>query len=348
MNILVGEISSYKAIVIARYIKRNYKDAVVYTYDKKRRSNYVKSRYSDKHFFVNQKYFEEELQKLIKENNIDFFFPVINNSLSILLKNKKAYGKSLDYVDEMSAYKTLNNKKSLHTLASQLGIKVPVIFKDFEEATPPFVIKPVNLSSAIGVHYVFANEEKTSATYNGTDIFQEFVKGQGVGYSFYAKNGKVLDGYGHRRLSEYPIAGGSSTYRQYYHNNTMHEVASSIIENLNYTGFAMFEFKLTNDNELYLLEVNPRIWGSINQGMVDGNVNYFEGILGSATIDRTQNHKDKKTYIGPLIYVSLLRYLIIFKLKPIANFFSNIFSNKADVNLLSDPMGYISTILRKI
>ncbi len=349
MNILLGEIPSYKAIVIAKYLKKNYKDIIIYTYDKKKYSNYFRTKYSDHHFYINPKYFISELQKVIINYKIDFFIPVINSSISIILKNKTVFGSTLNYVDGIDVFITLNDKSVLQPLAKRLGIKVPETYKNIADAKIPFVVKPTNLSSAVGVKYIFnKNDRANLKTDKKTDlIIQEFVKGTGVGYSFYCKKGVIAHGYGHRRLAEFPVTGGASTYRTYYHNNLMHDMASTIVEHLNYTGFAMFEFKLTTGNQLYLLEVNPRIWGSINQGMTDGNVNYFEEILGHATISIKKNHKSITTYI-PLLYASLFDYIFKFKFKPLMVFLSNVFINKSDVEFIKDPMGYFSTILRKL
>lgn len=347
MNILIGEISSYKAIVISKFIKKNYVNATIFTYDKKKWTNYIRSRYSDKHFYIDVDNFENELLSLIEKNNIDFFFPVINNTLSIILKNIDSYGKSLGYLGNVASFKILNNKVSLYNLAKKLHIKVPEKYNSIEDAKFPYVIKPTNLSSAIGVNYIFSKKDLTKIKSIENSIIQQFVEGTGVGYSFYCKHGKITHGYGHKRLAEIPVTGGSSTYRTYYHNNNMHEIASKIVAELEYTGFAMFEFKLTSDNELYLLEVNPRIWGSINQGMVDGNVNYFEEILGPG-IEKSFGIGNVNTYIAPLVYKSFFKYILRFQFKPFFLFLSKFYKNKADVEIFKDPKGYISTILRKL
>jgi len=348
MKVLVGEISSYKAIVIARFIKKNYKDAIIYTYGKRRLSKFIRSKYSDKFFYIHPVFFESELKAIIEEYEIDYFFPVINNSLSVLLKYKDKYGKSLDYIGDDKAYSILNNKSSLHVLAKSLGIKVPETYENIQQAVIPCVVKPTNLSSAIGVEYIFKESEKSKISIKEYDnhLIQDYIKGTGVGYSFYCKNGIINTGYGHRRLAEYPISGGSSTYRTRYDNYKMHDIASKIVKKLNYTGFAMFEFKLTKDNELYLLEVNPRIWGSINQGLEEGRINYFEEILGVST-QMKSGEIVKNTYI-PLVYLSIFHSVIRFKFGLLFLFLANIFINKSDVNLLIDPKGYLSMILRKL
>ena len=349
MKILIGEISSYKAIVISRYIKKNYGGVTIFTYDLIRRSSFIRTRYSDKHFYVEPKNIENELAQLIKKEAIDFLFPVINNSLTQLLLQKEKFGKTLNYIGDLEPYRILNDKKQLHILASSMDIKVPSLYKNLDDAILPIVIKPSNLSSAVGVNYYFSSDQLNNLTEVKDDhIIQQFVEGMGVGYSFYCKDGVISNGYGHQRLAEYPVTGGSSTYRSGFENNKMHEISAKIVKKLKYTGFAMFEFKLTENNELYLLEVNPRIWGSVNQGIADKRINYFSEILGEPDRYKEEKNRNINTYIAPLIYLSLFGYLKRGEFRPVGRFFKNIFKNKADVGAFNDPLGFMSIILRKI
>ena len=178
-------------------------------------------------------------------------------------------------------------------------------------------------------------------------IIQEYIQGEGVGYSVFAKKGKIVSGFGHKRLAEYPVSGGSSVYRENYENEEIRSVSEKIVIATQWSGFAMFEFKLTPDNEIYLIEVNPRIWGSINQGLQNG-VNYFEEILGKSTLVRNTDKVNIKTYLSPLIYLSLLKYLQHVNFKPLLTFIGNVFYNRADVNIFSDFKGWFGTILRKL
>ena len=348
MKILIGEISSYKAIVISRYLKHNYTDIKIFSYDKRKFTQKIRSKYSDKHFCISSNDFEKELSLIIKEFDIDFFFPVINESLSNLWYNKNLFGKSLDYLGDFKSYTLLNDKLLLHDLAKKLNILVPKRYENTAQAKIPYVIKPINLSSAKGVRYINNTKDIPEKIDLKNIIIQQYVKGDGVGFSFYSKNGIISNGFGHKRLCEYPISGGSSTYRTNYKDDRMFEAATKIVKHLNYTGFAMFEFKLTNDNELYLLEVNPRIWGSIYQGLANGK-NYFEEILGKPDlVKQLSQSKDKNTYLAPLLYLSLFKYALKFNFKPLLSFISNMAFNKSDVKLVSDPKGYLSTILRKV
>ena len=346
MNILIGDISSYKAIVVAKFIKENYPGIKVYTFDSREFTSRFRTKYSDKNFIIKNDGLDDYF-KIIKENNIDLLFPVINEKLIEFWQNKNEFNNALSYLGDYSSYQILNDKSQLHALANNLDILVPEKYKNLEVAEAPFVIKPTNLSSSKGMIYINKKSDIPANLNFRKKIIQKFVKGSGVGYSFYCINGKIFNGYGHIRLAEYPIAGGSSTYRTHYTDKRMHEVANKIVKCVNYTGFAMFEFKLTENNELYLLEVNPRIWGSINQGLVNG-VNYFEQIIGSPKKQLNIQKKQLNTYISPLIYLSFLKYLLKYQYQPLLKFLKHFSVNAPDVSFVNDPKGYLSTIFRKV
>ena len=346
MNVLIGDISSYKAIVISRYFKKQYPGIKVYSFDHRKFTKIIRTKYSDTHFCIKKNNIENEIKEIIRRHKINHFFPVINEDLSKFWINQESYFNSLAYLGEYSSYKVLNNKLSLYDLALKLKIKVPLRYNSIYKAKIPYVVKPTNLSSSKGVYYIH-NKQDIPDSFNNKDlIIQDYIKGQGVGYSFYCKNGDIIDAYGHLRISEYPVTGGSSTYRTSFQDRRMHDIASKIVSHLNYTGFAMFEFKLTENNDIYLIEVNPRIWGSINQGLVNG-VNYFDKIINIKSY-KIKFNKTINTYIAPLIYISLFRYAIKFRYKPLVVFLKNFRSNAPDVSLIKDSRGYFSTILRKI
>jgi len=347
MRILVGEISSYKAIVICKFFKQYYDNLFIVTYDSSSFSRIIHTKYSDEFFFVSKNNLQKDLIHIIETHKIDYFFPVINDSLSKLWRNKNLLKNTLNYLGDIKSYEILNDKLKLYELARKLEIKVPVKYENIESAQLPYVIKPTNLSSAKGVVFVNTVKDIPQETKFDQLIIQQYIEGYGVGYSFYCNDGVIQNGYGHRRLAEYPVTGGSSTYREGFKSDDMINISSKIVRHLNYTGFAMFEYKLTNQNEIYLIEVNPRIWGSINQGLKNG-VNYFESILGNSEKKTSRIIKEKRTYLSPFFYLSCLKYILRFEFKPIWIFIKHIGKNSPDVSLLDDPKGYLSLIFRKI
>jgi len=353
MNVLVGEITSYKAICVSKYLKKNYSNINVFTYDHRPFTNRILTKYSDRHFITkpNEVY---DISKIIYNNKIDVFLPVMNDSLEHYLGNKNVLNNSFNYYGELSKYSNLNNKNKLYKIAKKLEVKVPIAYHDIKSAKVPFVVKPESLSSSKGVKYIFNEKDRHEiqqyADTIGDLVIQQYIKGEGVGYSVFAHEGDIEIGYGHRRLAEYPVSGGSSVYREGFYDERMEKISKLILEYCDWSGFAMFEFKLTPENELYLIEVNPRIWGSINQGLQNG-INFFEPILGRIDNINSKNYvgKEINTYISPLLYLSFISYIIKNNDKnPIIKFIKNFNSNKADVSILDDPNGYLSTIMRKL
>jgi predicted ATP-grasp superfamily ATP-dependent carboligase len=347
MRVLLGDISSYKAIVVAKFLKKSYSDIEIYTFDSRKFTKIIRTKYSDRHFTVSSRDINRYIE-LIEEYKIDYFIPVINEGIKKILKIKDKFGKSLEYLGDYETFEKLNNKKLLMSLAKELNIKIPETYENINSAKYPCVIKPTNLSSAKGVVYIYNQDdlEKAKKIYRDKEnlVVQEYVEGVGVGYSMYVKDGEIEVAYGHKRLAENPISGGSSVYRESFEDSRMETIAKKILKKWNWRGFAMFEFKLTKENKLYLIEVNPRIWGSINQGL-ENNINYFETMLGKTT---KQKRVEQKTYLSPLIYFTLLKYLLIFDFKHLFEFIKNIKSNRADVSICRDPKGFLSLILRKL
>ena len=66
--------------------------------------------YSYKNFIVTKNNYLLQLAEIIELNKIDFFFPVINDSLSQFWFNKEKFGPSLNYLGDYSSYEILNGK----------------------------------------------------------------------------------------------------------------------------------------------------------------------------------------------------------------------------------------------
>ena len=353
MNVLIGEISSYKAIVIVKFIKVNYPNINVYTYDYHQFTYRFHSKYSDKHFRLketpkNNDGFLFELSSVVRENKIDLFIPVHSDSIGLILKNKNLFDNTLNYLGDYDTYMVMHTKDSLMNLAKTLFIKIPKNYNVLNSIVLPCVAKPKTSSSSKGVFYLKNQKdlEKFKRETRENYIYQEYIQGIGCGYSIYCIDGKIIKEYGHRRIAEFPVTGGSSVYRTTFNHPNMKIIAQKILGQLSWTGFVMFEFKLTTEGELVLIEINPRIWGSINQALSNG-VNLFEPILPGKAIGEEQNFLIN-TYLTPQVYFSFLLYIIHGDFRPLINFFRNLHRNKADVSLFNDWRAWLSVIFRNI
>ena len=353
MRILIGEISSYKAIVIARYIRAKYPEAEILAYDYKPIIRFIHTRYVQNCVrlpFKSLYIYILSLADYVRKHNIDVLLPVHSDHIGAILQHKEIFGSSLDWVGEYSDYILLHEKDQLMAIAELAGIRVPKTYHSIDAARVPFVIKPTNLSSAKGVRYVTKELESVRGREleNERDvIIQEYIKGLGCGYEVYCRNGEILVEYGHIRLSEWPTSGGSSVLRTGFIHPDMRPIAERILSRVPWTGFAMFEFKLTPSNQLVLIEVNPRIWGSINQALQD-NCPLFAPILGQPK-SIICNHKSKiRTSLFPQVWLAMIGYAMKGRWGVVRDYISNLSVTQRDVNFWADPMGLISMVIRKL
>lgn len=97
----------------------------------------------------------------------------------------------------------------------------------------------------------------------GDVLIQKYVPGIGIGIELFCVNGEILLSFAHRRIHEYPLTGGGSTYRvSIPMPQTLFEQSSRLVKAIRWTGVAMVEFK-SDGKESYLMEVNGRFWGSL-------------------------------------------------------------------------------------
>jgi predicted ATP-grasp superfamily ATP-dependent carboligase len=109
---------------------------------------------------------------------------------------------------------------------------------------------------------------------HGDLLLQEFVPGKGEAVFFLASKGRALVHFAHRRLREKPPTGGMSVLRESIRPDPeLLAKGERLIADLDWTGVAMVEFRRTPDGRAVLMEINPRLWGSL-QLAIDAGVDF--------------------------------------------------------------------------
>lgn len=193
-----------------------------------------------------------------------------------------------------------NDKAQLAKLAADAGVPVPESYlpkdeNDFFKYEYPLVVKPVfgekqGLSAA--QRYVIARTPQQAQkayrdfTFDGTPpVVQKYLEGGGYGYSVIADSGTIVNVICHKRLREYPISGGPSTCCVTVDGGFLKKYAESLIKALNFTGPAMIEFKMDKQGHPYLLEINPRLWGTFPLTRVAGSSMAYDWFAVAAGIE---------------------------------------------------------------
>jgi len=283
-RVLISEGTNKNALSIIRNLGKSYSfDILTSCPPSLTLSAY--SKFSNHIFYVNSskeaKYYLKVLS-ILKNNNYDVFLPVGLKSYLVSSKNLDEF---LNYtnllVPKWDVMKIAYNKDLTMELAKKLGIPIPrtmILTSDNLSSIKefPVVIKSSDGSGAY-VKYCNTPEElkrnykflrKKSMT---KIIAQEYIKGFGTGFYGVCKNGKFYGIFMHRRIKEFPITGGASAVAEAYYNKKLLNYGKKICEKLKWDGPLMAEFKYSQEiDEYYLIELNPKLWGSLDLTIKSG------------------------------------------------------------------------------
>ena len=185
------------------------------------------------------------------------------------------------------------NKFNLLTQAQKLGIPCPktLMINTLDDArlgiqklSFPLVLKPVIGTGSQGIRYV-ATKDESEAECNSMYkkykefLLQEYIPGNdyyGVSVIFNAHN-QMRSAFVHKKLRQYPITGGASTYAVSTEFPKLVEIAEALLSSIGWYGCANIEFKIDQrDDTPKLMEVNPRLWGSLQLAIASGvNIPYL-------------------------------------------------------------------------
>jgi predicted ATP-grasp superfamily ATP-dependent carboligase/protein-tyrosine-phosphatase len=194
------------------------------------------------------------------------------------------------------------SKERTREVAAALGIAVPrsrLLLASDPRLTPeanrfPLVLKPCASVVSIGHRFVGLRPllARTLAEWQdaldrllprGPVLEQEFVPGGGVGIECLYRDGARLWHFQHERVHELPLTGGGSSYRRSSPAaERLLSDATRLLDHLQWHGVAMVEFKGAPDRGYTLMEINPRLWGSLPLS-VDAGVDFPMGLWRLAT-----------------------------------------------------------------
>jgi protein-tyrosine-phosphatase/predicted ATP-grasp superfamily ATP-dependent carboligase len=220
------------------------------------------------------------LTRLLQHEHYDLVIPCNETMLLPLQRHRRTLSALARLaIPEDRAIAVLFDKHETRRLAQQVGVRVAagrLLRADdtaegiVEEFGSPIVVKPrrsysLGSLAARGKVQVLGEKAELASLLHGVDpsetLIEQYFGGQGVGVSVLASRGRVLQAFEHHRVRE--IA-GASFYR--YSASLTPDLAAAceaIVAALDYTGIAMFEFKINAGGAWILLEVNARPWGSM-------------------------------------------------------------------------------------
>lgn len=235
------------------------------------------------------------LEALSRALRIDRILPITELSLGAL------YAAGLDarlacLAPSAAAYFAATDKHGILEIARQVGIRTPksVLVESPESLTAlpagfdyPAILKARRSRFRSGAGWgsgavvLVRNPEDLARAVRDPGfrqglLVQEFLPGHGEGLFLLARGGACLAAFAHRRLREKPPSGGVSVLREAVEPDPRLLAASqALIARLGLDGVAMVEFRCSPGEEPALMEINPRLWGSL-QLAIDAGIDFPE------------------------------------------------------------------------
>lgn len=160
---------------------------------------------------------------------------------------------------------------SVNETVEQLSdrIKFPVVIKYRQGEA--LKLKPANRYKIVEDRQTFIEAYSQMHSMQEFPLVQEYIRGEGFGVSaVFDKRGEPLEIFCHKRIREYPVTGGPSCFCESIWDDKLVDYAIRLLKELNWRGVAMVEFKGNLDSGVFLMEINPRFWGSLPLSILSG------------------------------------------------------------------------------
>ncbi len=229
---------------------------------------------------LKNKNYVDYIEDVVRKKGIDIIFPSGEPGVEFVSKHRSALSKfcKVPLISDIDSFHITQDKWKAHKFFVENNTSTPhsilcntdVSFKqNLENMRFPVLIKPrigtgglgiVEFESAVALtEYLVVND------LNPQDfIVQEKVDGPLIGCSVLAKNGKILAYTIQKRFTppNKPFAPGIGF--KFVRNGKVYRQVSQLIKNLKWSGVGHLQFVYNADEEnYYLLEMNPRYWGSL-------------------------------------------------------------------------------------
>lgn len=368
MNIIVTDANSRVTLAVIRALKGEHiialeSDDVEYSEVLGFSSRFVKEKLLVPSIRRNPELYIKAIIELAQK--ADVVLPIATNSVLLVAKNfHMMSGKYLcpSYDQLIQA----NDKMNLMKVARKCNVPTPRIFdcanleqvkRQCENLPYPLVVKlrsDEGLYLQPGERYCIVRAPlELLAAYAKLEkikphpLIQEFVDGDGYGFSgLFDHNSRPRAYFCHKRLREYPVSGGPSTYCQSVKEDKLIEHGMALLSFLKWKGIAMVEFRKDKESgQFKLMEINPRFWGTLPLA-IEAGIN-FPGILCNLVVGKEVQNKygykegvrirflflDMLAFLG---YLKKCRNKIWFSIK----FFLSFFDFKTKDGMLSwqDPL----------
>jgi len=287
MNVLVTDGIMKKSLAVVRTIApHTSRTGVISSY---RISMAGVSRHVDRQHQIDRSEpleYVRSLNDVIDRFGYEYLLPVGGWATRALVVHRSELAPDIEVVlPDRAAMRTAQRKWETYRLAKRLDVPTPGTAqvtsladeqRMIDEYGFPLVIKPPTESAPKYVEYAesaaeLQNKIKTYRRRYDTDpLVQEYLPGDGCGFFALYLDGDCAESYTHTRIRESPPSGGISTCAESKQSAQLRDPGRLLLDTLDWNGPAMVEFKRDADDTPNLIEINPKLWGSLDLGIASG------------------------------------------------------------------------------
>ncbi|MEK6227684.1 MAG: ATP-grasp domain-containing protein [Chloroflexota bacterium] len=232
----------------------------------------------------------DALRSIVRERSVDVLVALTDDIILPLAAARDSFASCMIALPTTEALEAAADKSATVRLAEEVGVPVPrtVVAHTVDDALGlvsefrwPIVLKPARSKSyrrdkpirTFAVTYAEDLEQlrtKLARIGEVPVLMQEYYPGEGHGVGILLHEGRALAAFQHRRLREFPLTGGTSSFRESVAlDPALYGHAVRLLERLGWTGPALVEFKIGADGPR-LMEINGRVWGSLPLAVKSG------------------------------------------------------------------------------
>lgn len=278
-KILITDIYFRKTFDVFNILNRKYKkEQLVLLVDKINWFNRLKCyfiyRSSNLQVLRKGKLFQSDLANIEHyfEQNKLIYLPIEEDTTLQFYKYlNSANSKILSLLPDIDTFNLSRDKERLNKFCISNCIDSPAYISESSFKSRafqyPIIIKPKIGSGAKGISYIECEDQLNELLVNfETHFIQERLPNSKdvEGGFFLCNQGNIISYYSHKRIRTYPENGGVTVFSKATYSEEIRQSAKRLVKKLNWSGLLMVEYIYDKrDNKHKLIEINPRLWGSV-------------------------------------------------------------------------------------
>jgi carbamoyl-phosphate synthase large subunit len=233
-----------------------------------------------------------DIQLICSRNKIDMILPCSDMELLSIVRNQERFIDNKMFYSPLDIVETCIDKNKLYEYLDKNDVLVPEVYDNTIDVDLPVIVKPC-ISSGSKNTFKIDSFKKLRSIVNFVDkpIIQRYIYGTEYTVDgFVDRDGDIVYLVPRKRLL---TKGGLSIVAEIENNKKIITECEKIIRLMKLRGCCMFQCIQTNYNDVFFIEVTPRIAGSIS--FIQGSgINPFKIICSIVQSDKWQRQKFKE------------------------------------------------------